>query len=296
MNKSESIQIFVAILGAIGSWQLSQWWLIVLIALYILCIPIFKLLKSKSRKKKYRKLLTVTLKKLQDLLLDVSNKHKTLSNNMTEINKLVEICTKLNQVFSGSWLGYHSSIYYKDFQYPPTNSFFNPEWGLGDPYRPIARHGSIGNWTKYTENEIDIEISKNLGEEKNLKKILNKIEGLDRELQYSVLKTKFFSMITTLTSHINDTFLEEQYKKIKEMPFENDIIAKYAPTLRASRDSLAVHQGWKIPRHIQLLSKGLYYNNYIYHFQIFKDVIKETCDHINHQIELEGYENHPLKN
>ena len=68
--------------------------------------------------------------------------------------------------------------------------------------------------------------------------------------------------------------------------FPGDFIEIYSPKVNISRDSLAIHQGIKIPRHIQHLSKILYYNEYIYCFQIFQEIIKETRDHINQKIKL----------
>src|SRR6187431_1427955 len=48
--------------------------------------------------------------------------------------------------FCGSWFGYHSRIYYKDFKIPPPGAHFSREWGFA--YDPILG-GTKGEWMEY---------------------------------------------------------------------------------------------------------------------------------------------------
>lgn len=53
---------------------------------------------------------------------------------------------EVDRSFSGSWLGYHSRVYYEDFQTPPPSAHFSQEWGL---MYTIGSLGSGGRWRKY---------------------------------------------------------------------------------------------------------------------------------------------------
>ena len=52
--------------------------------------------------------------------------------------------------FSGSWLGYHSRIYYKDFQPPAPGANFSREWGMKQAYG----EGTRGEWGEYAYDDV----------------------------------------------------------------------------------------------------------------------------------------------
>ncbi|UWI56810.1 hypothetical protein [Xanthomonas oryzae] len=55
--------------------------------------------------------------------------------------------SNVSRSFSGSWLGYHSRVYYQDFQTPPPGAHFSQEWGLKDTFGDM---GSVGHWVEYS--------------------------------------------------------------------------------------------------------------------------------------------------
>ena len=46
-----------------------------------------------------------------------------------ELNKLEETAINVGKSWSGSWLGYHSRVYYRDLQPVPPGARFSKEWG-----------------------------------------------------------------------------------------------------------------------------------------------------------------------
>ena len=58
---------------------------------------------------------------------------------------------EVDRAFSGSWLGYHSRVYYENFQAPPPGAHFSQEWGLMDTFGSM---GSVGRWREYPFNEV----------------------------------------------------------------------------------------------------------------------------------------------
>ena len=48
------------------------------------------------------------------------------------LKSLGDAAEQIKQSFSGSWLGYHSRVYYDGFKAPPAGAHFSQEWGLKD--------------------------------------------------------------------------------------------------------------------------------------------------------------------
>ncbi|EGG4027033.1 hypothetical protein FOI26_22870, partial [Salmonella enterica] len=61
------------------------------------------------------------------------------------LDELTGVIEDVSKSFSGSWLGYHSCVYYRGFNRPPAGAVFSPEWGLMD----VMSMGSIGDWVTY---------------------------------------------------------------------------------------------------------------------------------------------------
>jgi hypothetical protein len=57
----------------------------------------------------------------------------------------------VDRSFSGSWMGYHSRVYYEGFQTPPPGDHFSKEWGL---MGTLASLGSVGEWVEYPFEEV----------------------------------------------------------------------------------------------------------------------------------------------
>lgn len=76
------------------------------------------------------------------------------------INRLEEAAAKVGKSWSGSWLGYHSRVYYKDFEPPPAGAQFSQEWGFQDCW-PIR--ATVGDWHKYTNDEVTSAILQKAG-------------------------------------------------------------------------------------------------------------------------------------
>src|SRR5271170_3209709 len=58
----------------------------------------------------------------------------------------------IGHAFSGSWLGYHSRVYYEGFRRPPPGANFSQEWGFGG--YPDLGHGSRGTWREFDPEEV----------------------------------------------------------------------------------------------------------------------------------------------
>ena len=65
---------------------------------------------------------------------------------------LDSVAAEAARAFSGSWLGYHSHVYYAGLKPPPPRAHFSQEWGLMD--MSVSSLGSRGDWREYDPNEL----------------------------------------------------------------------------------------------------------------------------------------------
>jgi hypothetical protein len=79
---------------------------------------------------------------------------------------LEEAANQVKRSFSGSWLGYHSRVYYEELLPPPPGANFSQEWGLKDLSHTSL--GSRGDWCEYDKEEVKKHICK-LAKNPNLK-------------------------------------------------------------------------------------------------------------------------------
>jgi hypothetical protein len=79
-------------------------------------------------------------------LSELENAERSLKPMLVDVGakagKLLDSAMGIEQSWSGSYCGYHSELYYGNFERPPVGERFSPEWGglYGIPagYRPRA--------------------------------------------------------------------------------------------------------------------------------------------------------------
>src|SRR2546428_13818122 len=69
-----------------------------------------------------------------------------LSELKKQCDRLFEAASGLLNSWSGSWFGYHSELYYGDFEKPPLQNRFDPEWG--------GFHGIPLGWQSRNAEEV----------------------------------------------------------------------------------------------------------------------------------------------
>lgn len=163
-----------------------------------------------------------------------------LTENETRLN---ENLARVAIAFSGSWLGYHANVYYKDLQAPPPGSHFSQEWGLnfGD---------SIGNWIEYSREsvraaimaDVDPEYKNKLGEASKQAKQLfdDKYETVCNILDALLAESKT-STLQRIHGDVNNIDLAFTAQKVVE---------EWRPKgPLMTRDTTAAAQGTYIPVH-----------------------------------------------
>ncbi|MCI4031467.1 TIR domain-containing protein [Dickeya dianthicola] len=192
--------------------------------------------------------ISLELQKIADKLTPYEN------NKIDEVDRLITVIEKISKSFSGSWLGYHSRVYYRGFNPPPAGAVFSPEWGLMD----VFSMGSVGDWVEYQHDYVIKYInheSKNIG----LKEFIN--ESNKANAVFDVCKSDALSIIYSNKNTLGeDKFLTDLIEKIEKINviFENQFISFCRPHGQLmSRDMNALTNGVQTPPHIAVLCKAM---------------------------------------
>jgi predicted nucleotide-binding protein len=177
-----------------------------------------------------------------------------LNNNdfcsiVEEITVKVELASK---AWSGSWLGYHSRVYYQDLQPIPPGARFDLSSGLQE--RPFGGD-TIGKWCEYTFDDIyDTLLS--IIPESTYESFVNAAKEAKEKVDD--LQQNLLSILDVLAASSNDTYFENLLEKTKKTsPISARLFQKACrPTGQfMSGDHVAIQAGAQTPPHIALLAQ-----------------------------------------
>ena len=168
-----------------------------------------------------------------------------------EVDDLVNAANEVGKSFSGSWLGYHSRIYYADFKVAPPGAQFSQEWGLMDSYSM----GSRGDWKEFRFDDVVSLIQKkannpSLEQESRL--------AQEAEEKFDSAKTAVLSIIHSNHHVDKDKFLTDIIEKIEKAKIidRSDFVDYCRPKGQMmSRDMVAIEKGQLKPPHISVLAE-----------------------------------------
>ena len=169
------------------------------------------------------------------------------------LEDLQDAANEVGKSWSGSWLGYHSRIYYAGFEAPPPGTRFSQEWGFRNTF---SIPSTAGDWREYNFDEVVSFIMNEAGN-----------PGLSPlELETEEVKEFFEDSRSTLVSRLSnavrrepdDKFLDELLTQAKNLKIfdASDFINYLRPSGSIiSRDMLAIEKGLQTPPHIFVLAR-----------------------------------------
>ncbi len=177
--------------------------------------------------------------------LDVfsSSCEKDLENYSKHLYSLREKAEKLSDSWSGSWVGFHASLYYGDFEKPSLQENFDVEWG--------SINGIPQKWTQKSFEDAQKKIEKGIVKT-NFEYIFEKVKPLVKKAE-SLRNT----LITELSFVKSDNSLRSELElvtDIEKLNFgtsANVFVKNMTPSQAWTRDSSAAAQGLKVPPHIK---------------------------------------------
>ncbi len=169
-----------------------------------------------------------------------------------ELEKIESIANAVGKSWSGSCLGYHSKVYYKNFEHVPPGARFSKEWGFKDS---IVLSETLGEWVEYDFDNVvsHIQSEAKITDTELFEKVVSETTELFDDKQSEILST----ITTILSANNDDSFLNDLVEKVRNIKVytPNDYLNRILPSgQQMSRDTNAIQAGIKTPPHIFVLS------------------------------------------
>lgn len=144
---------------------------------------------------------------------------------------------------SGSWLGWHSRMYYGDYEEPPVAESWDPEWG--------GIHGFSDRWSERSQAEVQRAVEQRSGTTlAELAATADRVREECQPLQQEVLTV--LSPVCDLAGLQKESELLAKLENIEWIVPPANFIRALAPRQVMSRDSTALSQGLQPPLHLNV--------------------------------------------
>ena len=183
--------------------------------------------------------------------LETASKPTILEQSQADIDRLNEAAERIGKSFSGSWLGYHSRVYYSELKPPPPGAHFSREWGLDNAFGM----GTSGEWREVDRDSLKDHIYEQAGrvDLSALREERKKAEQLLHDA-----KAELESILSNELAGKPDPFIEKLQTDLGKLnPLTAQQVARaWAPQGQIiTRDMVALGQGSQIPPHIEILAE-----------------------------------------
>jgi len=198
------------------------------------------------------------------------------------LDALEKAVAEVGKAFSGSWLGYHSRVYYENLQPPPPGAQFSQEWGLMDTR--ISFGSTTGDWEEFRPEIVEARIEDLAGHPDLTfpREIVQRATKL-----FSSAKADALSILEGELAEKSDAFLEKLKHEIEDLTTVSpaDVRRHVSPGARQiiSRDMTAIGQGTTVPPHIRPYSEVVSLRNAVVVCDAAADTITKAASHLERQ-------------
>lgn len=199
---------------------------------------------------------------------EISASLKALTNAANDVKKS----------FSGSWLGYHSRVYYEGLNPAPAGANFSQEWGLRD--RSYSRIGSRGNWQEFEFDEI-INYIRTIADQPDSEKL--QLAANEANTSFDNLRSEIASIIENEIAKQPDAFLSKLKSDVEKLDSMSkmDIAQLWSPKgPKMTRDMIAMGQGTTVPPHIDILAHVASITHSFAICRTAADIAKKAASHL----------------
>ena len=200
------------------------------------------------------------------------------------LERLADAAEAVGKARSGSWLGYHSRVYYKDLSAPPPGARFSQERGMMDTF---AIQDTIGEWREYRFEDVISATEKLAGNpDVHLQE-----ERADSVAEYfEEAQARVNSILSSaLTKRKDDKFLSNITEKVAKLKIfrASEFIEALRPKGQIiSRDMPAIQAGLHTPPHLSVLASV---HAIRYPFTVCKELSKLSRHAASHLQNLEKH-------
>jgi predicted nucleotide-binding protein len=166
------------------------------------------------------------------------------------LKALSEAASSVQKAWSGSPLGYHALVYYKELDAPPAGSRFDAEWG----FEPMYSNGIRGDWQEYQYDAV-IDRIKDMAGNPDMGEIDDSWQSaLD---VFDESKDRVLSIVHAVLSEHSDEYLARVKEEVEALAPVTKTAAARAQIPSGnfvSRDSTAITAGLKLAPHQEMLA------------------------------------------
>lgn len=190
-----------------------------------------------------------SLSLIEQLQVTCSEHHAEQASVEGAIKALHQIVEEISQSWSGSWIGHHAYLYYKDFERPPSEHRFDVEWGTA--------RGLAGTWYEVQFDGMQKVIETQEGAAK-----LDELFDMARSQRVALtaLQEDIAIELSPIRGRKGFESEEELLDDLERHSWglaADDIVRYQMPKTWMTRDQRAMAEGIKVPPHIMYDSKVL---------------------------------------
>lgn len=167
------------------------------------------------------------------------------------IQAIIDTCNKFHEAFSGSWLGYHASVYQCDFRVQP-GARFDRQWGLREM---MFTGGTCGQWAQYDRSVVRNAIFQRAGHV--LDTISDRVDAAERD--FARIKGTVLSIMSSMLAERDDNFLGKMKDDLEKVTIlsTREVTLAYQPSGQfITADTEAMSGGVVTPVHFEVLGEA----------------------------------------
>lgn len=194
------------------------------------------------------------------------------------LKELAEAANHVGRAFSGSWLGYHSRVYYAGLAQPPAGANFSQEWGLED--HSLIGLGTRGDWREFPFDDVVAAVWKRAGNPNldTAKKAAKHASAI-----FDKRKSDILSILQSEVDHQPDPFLSKLKEDIERLVPASlmDIAESWNRRGQImTRDTLAIGQGTQMPPHVHVGAEAASLRHTFDICRAAADIARKAASHV----------------
>lgn len=199
---------------------------------------------------------------------------RSIKQPLAELKRSAEAIARS---WSGSWIGDHARIYYRDFQPPPSGARFSQEWGL----MRVPFNETVGDWVLYEAGYVSEEIFKRAGNPDV--DLINEFQ-VDATEAFARQKLSALSVLEVASQDRHDDFIlgiKERIESLSLISLEEEV-NRWSPKVRETKDRASLAQSNQIvPPHIQILSHAAIISHMLATVESLASLTHQARSHIH---------------
>lgn len=192
--------------------------------------------------------------------------------DLVALRRLEGAAEKVGLAWSGSSLGYHSVVYYRDFTHPPAEAGFSPEWGLRGRIS-----GTVGDWVEYRYFEVIKHIERMAGDPD-----LAEVELLRDQCaeEFSSCRSEYCAIASEYLEDAADAFVDDLRGKAEGLQISSigDAIRDQLPAVKPfTQDPRAMSAELSHSPHHEVLARVLVLRSPFTAAKRLKEFVEQTA-------------------